>query len=203
MSETERWETRYRDGDAPWDTGQPSSELIRVVAEEQLRPCRVLEVGCGTGTNAVWLAQQGFEVLGVDVAQPAIERARLRTEAAGATARFLQADLLDAPDLRGPYQFFFDRGCYHAVRRIDVAKYLQTLDRNTAPDAAGLVLAGNAREPHDVGPPVVTEEEIRDELGRVFEILRLREFRFDSPPESGGPFLAWSCLVRKRQSAKR
>jgi len=56
-----------------------------------------------------------------------------------------------------------------------------------------LVLTGNAREPHVPGPPVVSEEQIRDELGREFKILDLHEFRFDSPPGWQESFLAWSC----------
>src|SRR5262245_32283991 len=48
------WDDRYRKGDTPWETGQPSSELQRVVAEVPIHPCRVLELGCGTGASAFW-----------------------------------------------------------------------------------------------------------------------------------------------------
>jgi hypothetical protein len=58
-------------------------------------------------------------------------------------------------------------------------------------------LAGNAREPHEPGPPVVTEEQIRAELGRLFDIGQLREFRFDQIEADGSRFLGWSCLVRR------
>src|SRR5437762_2999882 len=182
MSDIEHWEKRYREGDSPWDSGQPSGELVRVLREERITPCRALELGCGTGTNAVWLAQQGFDVTAVDLAPLAIARAEERAKAAGVRIRFVAANVLDLPDLGGPFPFFFDRGCYHVVRRLDVGAYLRTLERLTAGGSVGLVLAGNAREPHDPGPPVVSEEEIRAELGRVFEVVRLREFRFDSAP---------------------
>jgi 2-polyprenyl-3-methyl-5-hydroxy-6-metoxy-1,4-benzoquinol methylase len=66
MAEQISWNDRYRDDDLPWDTGRPSSELQRVVGQDAVRPCRALELGCGTGTNSVWLAQQGFEVTGID-----------------------------------------------------------------------------------------------------------------------------------------
>jgi methyl halide transferase len=197
MSDVEHWDRRYREGDSPWDTGQPSGELLRVVREEKIAPCRALELGCGTGTNAVWLARQGFEVVAVDLVPLALERAEARARAAGVKVRFVAADVLDPPDLGGPFPFFFDRGCYHVVRRVDVGRYLRTLERVTASGSLGLVLAGNAREPHTPGPPVVSEEEIRAELGRVFEIDRLREFRFDGAPGSGENFLAWSCLLRR------
>ena len=197
MSDAEHWEKRYREGESPWDTGRPSTELMRVVQAEGIAPCRALEPGCGTGSNAVWLAQQGFDVTAVDLAPLALERAEARAKAAGVKVRFVAGSVLEPPELGGPFPFFFDRGCYHVVRRVDVAAYLRTLERVTGPGSTGLVLAGNAREPHDPGPPVVSEQEIRVELGRVFEIVRLREFRFDSAPGRDEHFLGWSCLLRR------
>jgi hypothetical protein len=83
------------------------------------------------------------------------------------------------------------------VRRTDVQRFLQTLDRLTEPGTLGLVLTGNAREPHDPGPPVVDEAALRQEFGQLFQIVWLREFRFDSTPGAGEGFLAWSCLLRR------
>jgi SAM-dependent methyltransferase len=197
MSELERWEQRYRTGDIPWDTGQPSSELQRVLAEDKIQPGPAIELGCGTGTNAVWLAQQGFAVTAVDLSPLAIERAQERAARAKVTVRFLIADVLEVSDLGGPYGFLFDRGCYHVIRRIDVRPFLDTLRRITQPGSQALVLTGNAREPHDPGPPVVSEDEIRAELGQVFDVVRLREFRFDDPEKAGLAFLGWSCLLRR------
>jgi SAM-dependent methyltransferase len=199
MSDVIRWDERYEKGDTPWETGQPSSELQRIVAEVPVRPCRVLEPGCGTGASAVWLAQQGFDVTAFDLSPGAIERARQRADAAGVTVRFLAADVLNPPpELAGPFDFFFDRGCYHVVRRENPETYVTTLRRLTRPGTLGLVLAGNAREPHDPGPPVVSEEQIRKELGSLFDIVQLREFRFDQVEVVGTRFLGWSCLLRRR-----
>lgn len=199
MSDLTRWDERYAKGDTPWETGQPSSELQRVCGEIPIRPCRALELGCGTGASAVWLAQQGFDVTALDLSPLAVERARRRADEAGVNVRFLVVDVRNPPpDLVGPFNFFFDRGCYHVVRREDVAAYLKTLRRLTGPEALGLVLAGNAREPHEPGPPVVSEEQIRNELGSLFDIIHLREFRFDQVEAVGTRFLGWSCLLRRR-----
>ncbi len=108
------------------------------------------------------------------------------------------ADVLQLPELGGPFAFFFDRGCYHAVRRDGSGRYGPAVARQLAVGGRGLVLAGNAREPHDPGPPVVTEEEIRDELGRAFQIVDLREFQFDEAPGVPERFLGWSCFVETR-----
>lgn len=199
MTQPNEWNERYRDGNLPWDTGRPSSELQRVLERKSIGPCRALDIGCGTGTNSVWLAQQGFDVTGIDLAPLAIEQAERRARAAGVRANFLVADVFNLPELGGPFAFFFDRGCYHAVRRISLTLYAPAVSRQLAPGGRGLILAGNAREPHEPGPPVVTEEQLREELGVAFQILDLHEFRFDEAPGVAEQFLGWSCLVEKRQ----
>src|SRR5262245_22762460 len=192
------WNDSYRDCNLPWDTGQPSSELQRVLSQHTIQPCRALELGCGTGTNSVWLAQQGFEVTGIDLAPLAVERAEKRAQAAGVSVHFVVADVLHMPDLGSPFGFLFARGCYYAVGRHAPQQYAPAVTRQLASGARGLILAGNAREPHDPGPPVVTEEQLRDELGLSFEVLELHEFRFDEAPGVPERFLGWSCLVEKR-----
>lgn len=199
MSERDHWEQRYTSGEVPpWDTGRPSAELRRQLGELKLTPCRTLELGCGTGTNAVWLAQQGFDVTAIDISPTAIARAVQRAADAGVSVKFIVADVTRMPDLGEPFSFFFDRGCYHAVRRTDAAGFLRELDRVTAPGAIGIVLTGNAREERKPGPPVVTEETIRNELGSLFDVLSLHEFRFDQEEPDGHRHLGWSVVLRKR-----
>lgn len=197
------WNESYRTSDLPWDTGQPSSELVRVIGEHSIAPCRVLEIGCGTGTNSVWLAQQGFAVVAIDMAPLAIRKAEERARAADVEVRFLVADVLElsdaaGPDLEGGFELFFDRGCYHAVRQDAAQGYVRSVAGQLAPGGRGLVLAGNANAVDEDGPPKVSEEEIRTELGAALDIVELREFRFDEAPGVPERFLGWSCLVRKR-----
>ena len=194
-----KWDEHYRRGTPPWETGRHSEELQRVIADDQIEPCRVVELGCGSGINAVWLAQKGFDVTAIDISTLAIERAKQRAAEANVSVQFILADVLDLPGQFGPFPFVFDRGCYHAVRRSDVQGFLRTLRQVTTPRSLGLFLTGNARDPHEPGqgPPVVSAEEIQAELGSVFEILRLREFEFDQVETDCRQFLAWSCFVRR------
>ena len=144
MTEHIEWNDRYRDGDLPWDTGQPSSELQRVVSRNTIRPCRALELGCGTGTNSVWLAQQGFDVTAIDVAPLAIERAEKRAHAADVEVHFLVADVLDLRNLDGPFAFFFDRGCYHVIRRNAPEQYTSAVTGQLAAGGRGLLCSHGA-----------------------------------------------------------
>ena len=196
--EPDHWDVQYRSGPLPWETGRPSAELARVLNDRSVRPCRLIELGCGTGTNAVWLAERGFDVTAVDLSPLAIRRAIGRAARAGAGVRFRMGDLRGWHALGGPFDFFFDRGCYHAVRLEDPDGYIATLDHVLRPGALGLVLLGNDREPEDdAGPPGVDEATNRGEFGGLFDVLRLREFRFDAPP-GDRRYLGWSCLVQLR-----
>ena len=198
-SEASHWDQRYSSGNTPWDTGLPSQELQRIICEHGIKPGRAMELGCGTGTNALWLASLGFDVTGIDLSGLAIGKASEKAVAATPRVKFLEADILNPPDLGGPYDFIFDRGCYHCVRRIDANRFLATLRTLIGPNSTALFLTGNARERQDPGPPVVTEEQIRGEIGSVLEIVQLGEFRFDQPAENGVQFLGWSCLGRAKQ----
>lgn len=201
-TEEERWNQRYRTGDTPWETGQPSSLLRQAIAEERLAPCRALDLGCGSGINSVWLAQQGFAVTGIDLSPLAIALARQRASAAGVRVQFLAGDILALDEPRPEFDFFFDRGCYHIVRKLDVTRYLQVVASWVQPGGLGLVLAGNAREPMSPGPPVVTEEEFRAEWDQHFEVVWLREGRFDpGPRDLQQPPLAWAGLLRRKTTS--
>jgi len=197
-SEAERWENRYQTGDTPWNTGHPSTELVRVLHEEKIKACPAVDLGCGTGANTRYLAEQGFAVTGVDFSPMAVEFAKAALSSTKHQARFLVGDVLDPSlDFGGRFDFLFDRGCYHVVRKIDVDRYLRTLERITQPGTLGLILTGNAKEKLEKGPPVVTEEELRNELGKLFQIVKLREFRFDPIRGPEDKPLGWSCLVKR------
>lgn len=189
------WNQRYREGDTPWDSGIPSRELRRVLDEEAVTPCRALELGSGTGTNAVYLAARGFDVTAIDVAAPANELARRRAADANMEVSLVCGDVC-AYRPAEPFDFIFDRGCYHAVRRERAAEFLEMLTRVTRPGSRFLVLTGNANEQTETGPPRLSEEEIRAELGPLFDIDWIREFRFEDPGGIDGP-LGWSAWMRR------
>lgn len=204
------WDQRYLSGDAPWNSGLVSRELVRVLQEEHVAPCRAVELGSGVGTNAVHLARQGFDVLAADCSEIAVERARTLANEAKVAMRTAVADLCRVSELRislgeaaatfeRQCSFVFDRGCYHCARRVDLAGFLKTVEWLAAPNAQLLMLCGNANEPAQQGPPKVTEEEIRSDWGHLFEIEWIREFRFEDRGGVPGP-LGWACWMTRRSA---
>jgi SAM-dependent methyltransferase len=157
---------------------------------------RALEVGCGTGADAVCLAQQGFEVTAVDWSPQALERARSRARMAGVPVCFVLDDVFAFARGGERYDFVYDGGFYHFLRRHELDRYLDLLWRTTRPGSFYLALVGSTGEPQTGGPPQVSEEELRLELGRLFEFVDLRHFRFESPASEKG-YLGWSCLMKR------
>ena len=106
------WNESYASGEPlPWDTGTPDPLLVEVIESRAIAPGRTLEVGCGTGTNAIFLAQHGFDVLGIDISEVAVDKARAKAQG---QCRFETVDFLAAAPAGGPFEFVFDRGCFHA-----------------------------------------------------------------------------------------
>lgn len=194
----ERWDASYRGGRrAAWDTGRPSSDLKKAVEQGILRPCRALELGCGTGTNAIYLASKGFDVTAIDIAPTALNLAQDKARQAGAKVRWLLADVLHPPQLE-PFDLIYDRGCYHGVRRQNAAGYVEAVCRLSRPGTRLLILAGNANETARGGPPRVKEEELRADFSERFQFEWLRQTHFDTFDADARGALAWSILLRRK-----
>lgn len=190
------WDTIYREGTPPWETGRPASELVRVLDEGAIPIGTALELGCGTGADAIYLAQKGFEVTAVDFSPTAIERARTRAERYDVNVRFVLDDVYEFGKHCEPFDFVYDAGFYHYIRQKELAKLLDMLWRVTRPGSYYLALVGAAGEKAEGGPPQVSEREIRFELGRLFEFVQFRNFPFESPFRREG-YLGWSVLMRR------
>src|SRR5262245_9111137 len=186
------WNEHYRQEFIPWDSGVPEPVLIQVVESGALPLGRALDVGCGTGTNAIWLAQHGYEVDGVDVAPLAIEQARAKVPA-GLICRFATLDFLAARPERGPFELVFDRGGFHVFDEpADRAKFAAQVSAVLAPGGVWLSLIGSTEGlPRDIGPPRRSLREVTNAIEPHLEILSVRSAEFRDAPE---PAKAWICL---------
>jgi len=176
----------YRVGFLPWDTGEIPPELSGLVDGDQALPAgSALDIGCGTGTQAVYLASRGWQVRAVDVVEQPLRRARERAAAAGVTVEWIKADVTQLADLGlAPARFtlIFDRGCYHGLSSRQRAAYAAAVTQPAAPGATLLMMAF-APNHVPVGPPGTDERAIR----RCFEGWRLESVQADSAPAPPGP----------------
>lgn len=198
------WNQRYINQDTPWDSGTPSEALKAVLSKGLIKPCRMFEIGCGTGTNAIYLAQLGFDITAVDLSEVAVKRAKEKADAAAVKIKFLQADVTALPaEVGAEFPFVFDRGTYHIVRSVNLQGLQSTLSKLVAPGGYLVVLAGNANEdsPPDKGPPRVKASEMCAELeGKAFDLVSLKAGHFDGVRIDGEEFspLSWTSIFRRR-----
>jgi SAM-dependent methyltransferase len=192
------WDERYQAGETPWDTGEPDEYLVEFLRSSPVERGRALDVGCGTGTNALWLAGQGFAVLGIDISSAAIERARGKARTTVRDCRFVAADFLRDTLSDGPFDLMFDRGCFHVFDKTeDRAHFAERAASLLKRDGRWLSLIGSSEGPErDYGPPRRSARDVISAIEPELEILELRSIQFRaSLPE---PVAAWQCLSRPR-----
>ncbi|OEU55035.1 MAG: methyltransferase type 11 [Desulfobacterales bacterium C00003106] len=198
MSIQNRWHERYKTADIPWDTGRPDFNLIDMVTKRPIPGCRTLEVGCGTGDNAIWLARHSFRVTGSDLSEIAIQKAGDKASDAGVECRFVVADFLRDKISGAPFGLLFDRGCFHSFRSDEQRnRFVDNAAFHLEEDGLWLSIIGSADDaPRDHGPPRHTAGEIVNAVEPHFEILSLHSSHFESNRTT--PPGAWVCLMRKR-----
>jgi SAM-dependent methyltransferase len=197
MAEENRFKQRYKSGDTLWDIGKPDFNLIQTVTGMPINPCRVLEIGCGTGDNAIWLSQQNFHVVGIDASEVAIEKARSKAVEANVKCAFLVSDILTSRIDGAPFGFAFDRGCFHTLGSDkERRRFAEKVHGHLGENGLWLSLLGNADEQRDgPGPPQRTARDIVNAVEPHFEILSLVSGFFGS--NRPNPPRAWVCLMRK------
>jgi SAM-dependent methyltransferase len=191
------WNEHYASGYTPWDSDEPDPALVATVEAGTIPVGRTLEVGCGTGTNALWLAAHGFNALGVDVSPLAIDRARAKMGDTASACRFEVLDFLTDPP-EGAFDFVFDRGCFHVFDAPEVrARFAALVARVLTPGGLWLSLIGSTEgAPRDTGPPRRSARDIAGAVEPALEIVQLRSIDFD--PHLEMPLAAWLCLSRVR-----
>ena len=152
------WDASYQDGPAPWDIGQPQPATVRLASEGGLIGS-VLDVGCGAGENALYVAGLGFPVLGVDVAETALAIARGKADGRGISAMFAAADALHLERLGRKFQTVLDSGLFHTFDGDERQEYVASLASVTEHDGTLYVLCFSDHGP-DTGPHPDSQEEL-------------------------------------------
>jgi cyclopropane fatty-acyl-phospholipid synthase-like methyltransferase len=173
------WNLLYLLGRSPWDTGITPPELVEVIESEQVAKGYALDIGCGTGTNAIYLAKHGFKTVGIDIAHLAIWRAQCKARRAGLQVKFHTGDVLKlgTPKWRvitSPVDFALDIGCLHALGPTHIQTYAVMLRRVLQVGGYYLLYAWGQREwsGRTVG---VAPEDLKTEIGNHFQVMWARE----------------------------
>lgn len=115
----------------PWDTNQTPPELIDFI--DNTPPGRALDLGCGTGTNVITLATQGWQVTGIDFIPKAIRTARQKTTQAGISADLKVSDVTKLDSIHDTFDLIIDIGCYHSLEPKGMQDYRENIRRLLKP----------------------------------------------------------------------
>ena len=173
-----RFQTAYVEGSAPWDIGAPQRVFITLFRDGEIGG-RVVDVGCGTGENALYLAEQGLDVTGVDLAPAAIERAQNRAAERGVAARFEVADVLDLHAFSDTFDSGIDSGCFHVFDDDGRARYVRSLHGALHPGGRLFIMTFSDRQPGTWGPRRVTRAELRDAFSDGWRVDGIDPTTFD------------------------
>lgn len=137
-----RWwqfQWQYWRGKTPWDTNITPPEVAAFL--QAAEPGRALDLGCGTGTNAITMARKGWRVLGVDYAPRAIRMAKRKAAKAGLAIDFRVADVRSLPTNEGPFDYILDIGCLHSIDSGDHQGYARQVAQLLAPAGVYMLYA--------------------------------------------------------------
>jgi SAM-dependent methyltransferase len=200
---TNDWNHRFLSGDTPWEEPQPTPVIGPLLRAYAPPPARVLEVGCGLGTNAIHLAQLGYDVIALDVAEEAILQAARRGRAAGVSVDFRAADFL-SETLVAPTELacVFDKGCLHSFRSpLARLAFIQRVASVLRAGGLWLNISGSAdnadaAEAHRMGYPRLTATELVCAAEPSFQLLELRRCHYGQSGDAH--FLAWAGVFQRR-----
>ena len=123
--------------DPPWDTNQTPPELYEFIQANP--PGCALDLGCGTGTNVITLAEYGWQAIGVDFIPKAIHAARKKAKRAGVDVNFVVGDVTRLDQIQGQFDLILDIGCYHSIDPTGMSAYREQVRRLLAPGGSYLI----------------------------------------------------------------
>ncbi|MCK5541166.1 MAG: methyltransferase domain-containing protein [Desulfobacterales bacterium] len=199
MKDKNYFEERYKSNDMPWDNDRPDSNLVNLVTKKRIINKKVLDVGCGTGQNCIWLAKNGFEVTGTDFSSTAIKIAKENAKKNNVDITFTENDFLKDKVKGHPFGFVFDRGCFHSFDNdYDRAVFAENAAMHLSKEGKWFSLIGNIDEKRGGdGPPQRSVKDIVAAVEPFFEIQFIASGFFQSKRKI--PPRAWICLMQKRE----
>lgn len=190
------WDASYDSGAPPWDIGRPQPAIVRVASAGGLAGA-VLDAGCGTGENALYVASLGLSVLGFDVAETALAIARKKATDRGITVEFLTADAFQLHRLGRSFVTILDCGLFHTFDGDERPDYVASLAAVTEHNGTLYVLCFSDKGP-ETGPHPISQEELRTAFnsGAGWRIAAIESDRIQTRFHADGA-PAWLATIER------
>ncbi|MGC2033929.1 MAG: class I SAM-dependent methyltransferase [Thermoplasmata archaeon] len=190
------FDDNYQTGAPPWDIGHAQDEFVRLEDAHEIRG-KVLDVGCGTGENALFLASHGHGVVGVDSAPTAIRMAQEKAADRKLSVDFRVGDARELDRLGLAFDTAIDSGLFHTFSDEDRVEFASSLHGALAPGGTYFVMCFNEREPSDWdGPRRVSQKDLRATFGLGWHINYIREAHFEAH-RVGSTGHAWLASITR------
>ncbi len=200
IPDRKRFEEAYT-GEAPWDIGRPQKPFV--AAADRISGS-VLDVGCGTGDLALFLAQRGRKVTAIDFLAAPIERAKRKADQRNASATFFVSDALALAEWHEQFENIVDCGLFHVFSDDDRKKYVAGLAHVLKPGGRVFLMCFSDAEPPGMGPRRISKQELHDAFAKDWNIESIEPTNFeinpkvkDMPFSPGGP-KTWFAVIRRK-----
>ena len=154
-----------------WDSGVTPPELLEFLGTIQVG--RAIDLGCGTGTNAIRMSQMGWVVTGLDFVPAAISQAKQKARRSGANVDFRVGEVTRLDGIDGPFHFALDLGCYHSMTVTEKSAYLRQLERVMDPGGIWFVYGFINRSDANTDIGITTTD--LAEIQRSFELISRKD----------------------------
>lgn len=181
-------------GGAPWEIGRPQAAFVSLTQSQQIRG-PILDVGCGTGENALYLAGLGFDVTGVDSARAAIETARDKARVRQVRANFRAVDALDLACLGTTFETVIDSGLFHVFTDDERLRFLPSLAAVLRSGGTYFMLCFSDQETRE-GPRRISQAEIHATFRTGWTINYIQPATFETTIHDGGA-KAWLASITR------
>ena len=197
QSDAQNWEDYYQKTptqNLPWNAGGPDPDLVRLVKAGQIPQGQALDIGTGPGHDAVFLIEQGFNVIAIDISPTAVRLAREHASNNGLFGFFQVGDVRHIPVEDRFIDFANDRGCFHTLSPDDRPKAVEEIARVLRAKGVFFLRVFSDKQPPGPGPYRFTQVELENLFKSLFHIRSMWEGVYESPTKAK----TWAMLMEKR-----